>query len=199
MAYNTNAPFGLRPVMHLNGAPWNGAYRVYNIASAYATGLFSGDPVTTLTDGTIGIGVAGSAIRGIFWGCQYFDTLGNLQNSKYWPASTVAKTGTTPIAYVIDDATVVFTAQEDNGSGAAGTALALADRGLNINFAIGAGSTSNGLSTSTINNGSENTTSTLNCKIIDLDPRPGNAVGDFANWYVSINNHQLGSVGTTGV
>jgi hypothetical protein len=41
-------------------------------------------------------------------------------------------------------------------------------------------------------------TSTLNCKILQLDPTPGNAVGAFANWHVVLNNHFYRG-GTTGI
>lgn len=42
---NTDNPFGLRPVRHRSGAPYNGACRPYYIQSDYATALFIGDPV----------------------------------------------------------------------------------------------------------------------------------------------------------
>ena len=80
----------------------------------------------------------------------------------------------------------------------AGTPLALADRGLNINFLYTAGSTSTGSSAVSISNATEATTSTLNCKILQLDPTPGNAVGAFANWLVVLNNH-LYRGGVTGI
>jgi hypothetical protein len=99
---------------------------------------------------------------------------------------------------VIDDPNTVFSIQETNASGAAGTPLALADRGLNINFLYTAGSTSTGSSAVSINNASEADTSTLNCKILQLDPTPGNAVGAFANWLVVLNNHFYRG-GVTGV
>ena len=191
MAYGTNAPNGLRPVKKLDGSAWTGQTRPYPITSGYATSMFKGDPVTVLADGTLGIGVAGSAVVGVFWGCQYIPSGGGLPvNSPFWPASTTVATGTTPIAYVIDDPTVLFTIQETNGAGAAGTPLALADVGLNANFAVGTGSTVTGDSGATIDNTTENTTATLNLKILGLDPEPGNAVGNFANWLVSINNHR---------
>lgn len=206
MAYNTNAPFGLRPVRYRSGSPWNGALNQYAITSAYATGLFNGDPVTTLSDGSIGIGVAGAACRGVFMGCKYTQTDGTYvpgggtAGGNFWPASTTVQTGTTPYALIMDDNNVIMSAQETNGSGAAGTALALADRGLNINFYAGSGgSTRTGISSFSINNATEATTSTLNLKIIDLDPYTGNAVGSYANWLVAWNVQQFQSVGTVGV
>lgn len=201
MSFGTNAPQGLVPVRYLNGSPWNGATNQYNIASAYATSLFTGDPVTTLADGTIGIGVAGAACRGVFMGVKYIATNGTPIFSPYWPASTVAQTGTTPQALIADDPNLVFSVQETNAAQTgAGTPLALADRGLNINFVVGTGNTATGQSTTSLNNETEAVTSTLNLKILDLDPTPGNVVGNYANWLVTWNNHQFkGGQGTTGV
>lgn len=198
MSYGTNAPNGFQPVKKLDGSAWTGATNPYPITSGYATSLFRGDPVTVLNDGTIGIGVAGSAVVGVFWGCKYYDSTGTFQHRSYWPASTTVLTGTVPEAEIIDDPMVVFSVQETNGSGAAGTALALADVGLNINFAIGTGSTATGNSGASINNTTEATTDTLNCKLLALDPTPGNAVGSFANWLVTLNNHRY-KAGVTGV
>ncbi len=200
MTYNSNAPLGLVPVRKLDGSPWSGAVNTYPIASAYNTAIGMGDPVTVLADGTIGIAVAGSAVLGVLQGVKYFDTTGDLVARPNWVASTAALTGTVPQALVIDDPNVVYTIQETNGSSAAGTPLALADVNLNANFVIGTPTAATGNSTSSINNTTENTTSTLNLKILGLDPTPGNAVGSFANWLVCINNHIFkGGTGTAGV
>ena len=198
MAYGTNAPNGLIPVKKLDGSAWTGATNPYQIANTYATALFRGDPVTRLADGTIGVGVAGSAVLGVFWGVKYTDSTGTVKFMNYWPGNPGVLTGSTVEALVIDDPNTVFSVQETSATGTAGTPLALADRGLNINFLYTAGSTATGQSAVSINNASEADTATLNCKIIDLDPTPGNAVGNFANWLVTINNH-LYKGGVTGV
>lgn len=198
MAYGTNAPNGLIPVKKLDGSAWTGATNPYQIANTYATALFRGDPVTRLADGTIGVGVAGSAVLGVFWGVKYTDSTGTVKFMNYWPGNPGVLTGSTVEALVIDDPDTVFSVQETSATGTAGTPLALADRGLNINFLYTAGSTATGQSAVSINNASEADTATLNCKIIDLDPTPGNAVGNFANWLVTINNH-LYKGGVTGV
>ena len=198
MTYGTNAPNGFQIKRKLDGSAWTGQLTSYAIASAYNTAIYSGDPVAALADGTIGIGVAGTFIRGIFYGCKYTDTSGNVVNSQYWPASTTVLTGTIPYALVCDDPNVVYSVQETNGSGVAGTPLALADRNLNINFYIQAGNAATGQSKTTIDNSTEANTPTLNCRIIDLDPQPGNVVGAFANWLVTINNSDF-KYGTSGV
>ena len=99
---------------------------------------------------------------------------------------------------MIDDPNTVFTIQETNASGAAGTPLALADRGLNANFLYTAGTAATGQSAVSLDNSTEATTSTLNLKILQLDPTPGNVIGNFANWLVIMNN-QLYRGGVTGV
>lgn len=202
MAYGTNAPFGLRPIMHLDGSPWNGGLQNLSISSGYATTIGYGDPVTTLSDGTVGRAVSAGPLLGVFMGCQYYDTQRNLVNSKYWPASTTVATGTIPVAYVVTDPTVVYTVQETNGSQAAGTPLALTDVYLNARLLITAASTTTGggISLVSLDNSTLSTTATWTVKVMGLDPRVGNAVGNFANWLVVANNHVLkGGTGTVGV
>jgi hypothetical protein len=198
MAYGTNAPQGFIPVKKLDGSAWTGATNPYQITSTYATAIFRGDPVTVLADGTLGVGVAGSACVGVFWGVKYTDSTGVVKFMNYWPGNPGVLTGSVVEALVIDDPDTVFTVQETNNLGAAGTPLALADRGLNINFLYTAGSTSTGQSAVSIDNTTDAVTATLNCKILQLDPTPGNAVGNFANWLVVLNNH-LYKGGVTGI
>lgn len=198
MAYNTNAPRGLKPVRYMDGSPYTGKTNIYNIASAYATAIGEGDPVAVLSDGTIGIGVAGSQCRGVLSHVEYYTSAGAFVQSNNWVASTAIKTGTVAKAFVMDDPTLLFDVQETDGSSGAGTPLALADKNLNINFVIGAPGT-DGVSKTSINNTTENTTSTLNLRIVALSDYPGNAVGNYANWLVTWNTHDLKSVGTAGV
>lgn len=200
MAYGVNASFGLK-INRLNYGPYTGQVNEYPIASGYNTAIFTQDPVISLADGTIGIGVAGSPIRGIFMGVKYTDTLGVVRFSPFWPASTTVFAGTIPAALVADDPNLILDVQETNAAGSgAGTPIALADRNLNINFRIGTGSTVTGLSGATLNNETEATTATLNLKILGLTPVQGNAVGAFANWLCAINAHELkGGTGTPGL
>lgn len=198
MSYGTNAPKGLQPVRKLDGSAWTSSLNDYQIDPTYASSLFTGDPVTVGSDGYLARGVAGSAIVGVFMGVKYIDSSNVAKFQAFWPGNPGVLTGSTVEALVIDDPNVVFTIQETDGSGNAGTPLALADRGLNANFLYTAGSTATGQSAVSLNNASEADTISLNLKIIDLDPTPGNAVGNFANWLVTINNH-LYKGGVTGV
>jgi hypothetical protein len=88
-AAGTNSPWGFRPERHINGSSWNGQTKIFRIASAYATSLYTGDPVTQNGNGTITIATAGAnPIIGIFMGVKYIDASGNPQYSQYWPANT---------------------------------------------------------------------------------------------------------------
>ena len=198
MAYGTNAPNGFQPVKKLDGSAWTGATNPYEIVTTYATAIFRGDPVTIGSSGFLEVGTAGNTCVGVFWGVKYTDSTGVVRFQNYWPGNPGVLTGSTVEALVIDDPATVFSVQETSGTGTAGTPLALADRGLNINFLYTAGSTSTGSSAVSINNASEGTSNTLNCKILQLDPTPGNVVGNFANWHVVLNNH-LYNGGVTGL
>ena len=200
MTYNVNAPRGLQRVYNVFGAA-NTPETTYPVASGYATNLFKGDPVTLLADGTIGIGVAGAALIGVFQGVKYTNTAGIPVNSPNWAASTATFGAVAASALVTDDPMAVYTIQETNAAGTgAGTPFALTDVNLNANVRIGSGIAALGLSTTSLNNETEATTATLNVKIVGLDNYPNNAVGSFANWYVRINNHiTSGGTGTAGV
>jgi len=189
MSFNVNAPSGLVPVRKMDGSAWTASENKYQIVTTYASSIFKYDPVTIGTSGYLERGAAGSPLVGGFMGVKYIDTTGIPRFSPFWPGNPGVLTGSTVDAIVIDDPNVIFTIQETNAAGAAGTPLALADRGLNANILYTAGSTATGQSAVSLNNASEADTATLNLKIIDLDPTPGNAVGDFANWLVMINAH----------
>jgi len=198
MSYGTNAPNGFQPVKKLDGSAWTGATNPYEIVTTYATAIFRGDPVTIGSSGFLEVGTAGNTCVGVFWGVKWTDSTGRVRFENYWPGNPGVLTGSTVEALVIDDPDTVFSIQETSGTGTAGTPIALADRGLNINFLYTAGSTATGSSAVSINNASEGASSTLNCKILQLDPTPGNAVGSFANWLVILNNH-LYKGGVTGL
>jgi len=198
MSFGTNAPQGLRPVGTLGGMPFEGQLSEYPITNTYASSMFTGDPVTLAADGTVVRGVAGGACLGVFMGCKYIDSTGTMQHRASWPGNPGIQAGTQAVALICDEPNMMFSIQETNAAGAAGTPLTLADVGLNANFLFTAGNLATGQSAVSLDNGTEATTSTLNLKIIRLDPTPGNAVGAFANWIVAWNSH-LFKAGVTGV
>ena len=50
---NKDAPFGLKPVRMMGGAPYSGGQSRYRIASGATTPIFQGDLVTQLTAGVL--------------------------------------------------------------------------------------------------------------------------------------------------
>lgn len=145
---NNDAPFGLRPVRHRNGASYNGAVNAYYVPSTYATALFVGDPVVkTGTANTSQVGgfqpgtlpevnkaSAGdtNAITGVI--VSFGTASPNDDDKVYNPASTER------IVYVADDPDLVFEIQAD------GT-LAETQVGLNaVLIYTNSGDTNTGLS-----------------------------------------------------
>lgn len=140
---NVDAAFGFRPVRHYFG----GLVRAnrYEIATSYGTSLFTGDPVkSTGTTKQIEIAATSSPMLGIFAGCRYTNSAGDLIYSRYWPASTVLKSGTVCDAYVYDDPFILFEAQM-SGS------LAVTDIAQTADFVAGTGDTATGISRYEVN------------------------------------------------
>lgn len=204
MSYGANAPQGFRTYITSSGSPLNGALSTYPILSAYGTGIFTGDPVAPLANGTIGIGVAGAGVYGIFQGVTYYDANNVLNFAPYWAAGTALFGGAaaTASALVIDDPAVEFSIQVDtSNAGVHLASLAQTDLNDNANFVIAAGSTRNGLSATYLDAATIAHTATLNCKLLRLESDPRNRFGIlYPNVIVTLNNHILkGGTGTLGV
>lgn len=156
----TAAPYGLRPVKRADGMPYAGATSQYLIDPAgEATNLFYGQVVIIGADGFIALatgtgsdlttnsisGTTSVGAIGVFVGCEYVNSSGQLVQAQYYPSGTA--NGGTIKAYVVDDPNVLFQAQLD-GSGAQ-TVI-----GTNTFFAAAqstsTGSTSTGNSTSAL-------------------------------------------------
>jgi hypothetical protein len=150
---NADTPFGLRPIRHRTGAPYNGACNPCYVNATYGTALFIGDPVIKVAGGsnaasvsvpgggTFAIGTlpeiekatAGDTnrITGVIVGFSPLPT--NLEQ-KHNPASTQR------VAYVCDDPDVIFEIQADG-------AIPAASVGLNaVVIYTHSGSTATGLS-----------------------------------------------------
>ena len=123
------APYGLRPVKRTDGMPYAGATSQYLIDPAgEATNLFYGQVVIIGADGYIALSTAtgadittnnlggnGVGAIGVFVGCEYVNSSGQLIQAQYYPSGTA--NGGTIKAYVVDDPNVLFQAQLD-GTGA---------------------------------------------------------------------------------
>lgn len=189
---------GFKPVKYLNGAPYNGQCTMYSVAATDGTALFVGDLVKL--DGTADV----NGIRGVVQAAASDACIGvvvgvvpsmtALDTPQYRAASTAR------YVLVADDPNIIFEAQEDGDT----DPLEMVDAGLNVNFVVGAGSTTTGASGMQIDSNTEDTTATLPLKLIEPVQRPDNelvATGQAnTRWLVKINNHQLGShTGTAGV
>ncbi len=167
MAYPTiDGPYGLRPVKMLDNSPYNGATRLYRIASAYATNIFYGDVVKLVTGGTVERDTADAAMTpiGVFMGCTFTDP-GTSQPTfkQYWPASTVASDA---MAYVVDDPNVLFKVAVVS-SGTTMSSLAITDIGANLQMVDNTGSTTTGNSKIAANATSA-TTNTFPLRVVDV-------------------------------
>jgi len=171
--------------MHRNGAPYNGAFRVYAHPSSDGTALMIGDFVKLAGTGETVNGrilqdviraATGDVIVGVVVGVKP-DTQDSL---RYCAASTLRE------IYVADDPDLLFEIQE----GSSGTALTANDIGLNIDFVVASGSTVTALSGTQLNNATEATTNTLDLHLVQPVPREDNAIGYSCKWLVTINRHQ---------
>ena len=118
----TSTPYGLKPVRRVDGMPYAGAIDEFLINPAgIATNLFHGSIVAidtngfvvlmtaTGADGTTNAFTAGTI--GVFQGCEYVNAQGQLVFSQFYPANTVAPTGTQIKAKVVTDPDVIFQVQ----------------------------------------------------------------------------------------
>ena len=157
----TAAPYGLKPVKRADGMPYAGATSQYLIDPAgEATNLFYGQVVHIGADGYIALSTATGAdgttnafptgttltgSLGVFVGCEYVNSSGQLVQAQYYPSGT--SNGDAIKAYVVDDPNVLFQVQADG-------AMDQSDIGANTFFAAAqstsTGSTTTGNSTSAV-------------------------------------------------
>lgn len=160
---NTNNPFGFLQDSGTGSSP---TYEQVTRSLQYnAAAIYSGDPVTSQTDGTIAIASPGTTqIAGIFAGCTYLSVSQKKRTwSNYWPGSDVAS-GQYPTAYIINDPNAQFLVQSD------ATGLTLADVDANVQFTIGTPSTLTGMSGAYVTG--PNTTPTLPFRVLRIVTTP---------------------------
>lgn len=208
---NADTPFGLKPIRHKSGAPYNGAANPYYVNASYATALFIGDPVIRVAGGSNAAAVKapgagefaigtlpevekatvgdGNRITGVIVG---FSPLATDLTKKHNPASTER------VAYVCDDPDVVFEIQADG-------AIAAASVGLNaVLIATHSGSTTTGLSGIELDTTSDAPAADASNQlvILRLVNRPDNETNLIHNKVeVMINQHteSQGTVGSLGI
>lgn len=153
---STASPYGLKAVNELGGLPYSGSTRQFLINPAgYNTNIFNGSIVAINTSGFLEIvttnGIAATPFPagtiGVFVGCSYVNSQGQVIYAQYYPANYVAPAGTAITAYVIDDDRAVFQVQS---VGTVGQAALGANVYLNAVQSTSTGSTTTGNSNSAI-------------------------------------------------
>ena len=194
---NVDAAFGLKPIRHLNGNPWNGATTKMLVEDSYATSLFVGDPVvitgTAGADDTTGhymavnLATAGDAgrISGVIVSIE--PILTDLSKT-YIPGYSGGYVN------VCIDPDVIYIVQDDAGATLDGGSL-----GTNCVFASGTGSTVTGLSAWEL---AAATTPAADASyqgtILAVHNKEGNAFGVNCIWEVILNNVlRSGAAGVT--
>ena len=178
---NSDSPFGLRPVKHLDGSPWNGAVNKYYIPSTDATAVFVGDAVKLAGSAdangvpTVAQAAAGDTLLGAV---VSFEPDSDNPTLNYRPASTAR------YCYVCDAPDVIFEVQEDSDGGA----LVADDIGNNVDLVVGSGSTTTGQSGMELDS-STKTTSTAQMRILRLVQREDNEIKTNAKYECLINEH----------
>ena len=199
---STASPYGFKAVNELGGLPYSGSTRQFVIDPAgYNTNIFNGSLVYvnssgylnivtgTGADGTTnsfpGSGTLTGAI-GVFVGCSYVNAQGQVIFAQYYPANTVAPTGTAITAYVIDDDRAVFQVQS---AGSVTQAALGANVYLSAAQSTSTGSTTTGNSTSAVIAGSSAVTTTAAFRIVGFVNMQGfSTVGDaYTDILVKIN------------
>jgi len=182
MANRDNA-FGLRPVRHLDGSPFNGKVEAFVVPATDATALFVGDPVMILAganaDGIpyVKKATAGAKLVGVVNSIDFDrDDL----NKRYRLASEER------IVYVSTGTDVIYEVQEDSDT----ATLAAADVWKFADLTAVAGDTTSGYSKVEIDSDSAVTT-TAQVRILRLSQRPNNEIGANAKWEVIINESEF--------
>jgi hypothetical protein len=211
MSFGTNAPEGFVENVSKISATCNTQDYQYDIASGYATSLFTGDPVTPLNNGFIGRATngAGNPVLGVFKGVTFMSTTNELMFFPYWVANTVTFNAAPAQAFVIDDPYIVFTIQAGSSDGGTQPQVTRAHINKNADYNFGAGgSTFSGKSGAYLDVFTVATTIDLPLRILSITPGftaeislpPQNILSqNYNNANVLFNNHKFkGGTGTVG-
>jgi hypothetical protein len=188
---NIDKPYGLRAMGNLSATGSQKQFG-YEIADNQTGAIFKGDLVTIFDGYIVKFAPADhTAAVGVFNGCNYIDpTSGKPTWSNYYPGSVNITAGIIE-ADVIDDPNQLFTIQADED-------IEQADIGKNADVIGTGGSTTNGLSSMELDSSTIANTAALNLKIVGVFKTPGNALGDYCQVVVKINEHLYGSAGVAG-
>ena len=186
MAYPTvSAPYGFKPINRVDGMPYAGATRSYAIDSAAS--IFNGDLVIIVAGEVQPFtGTASGFPVGVFLGCSYTNSMSQTVYGQYYPAG--AANGVAKV--VVDDQAAYQVAVTSTADTVVST-LTIAVIGNNIAVQQGTGGdTTTGNSSMSVDAGTEDDTSTLPIRIIDVVPATKTATG-YPELIVKINVSQF--------
>ncbi len=172
------------------------------VASAYGTAIFKGDPVKKVSDGTVAISAAGDPVYGIVVACHYLTTAGVYIDSNYVPASIsyTPDRVRTIVDIIIATPMTIFEAQSNAAIADIATARGYVDENVD-HVATAAGNTGTGLGGYQLAMSTHNTT-TSQWRLFDISPADANDVTVINHrWLVIANEtHNLpGAFSATGI
>ena len=200
MAYPTvSAPYGLKPINRIDGMAYAGAIRQIPVATGYATAICFGDTVKIDSTGYLvqDTGTNNATPTGVFVGCTYINSLGQLTGSQFYPA--LAATAASPsYAYVVDDPMAAFqVAVVSSGTTITTVGATRTVVGANMALVQNTGNTTTGNSAVAVLLSSDNTTNTLPIRVIDVVTATQIDSTHYCELIVKINTHSYNN--TTGV
>lgn len=183
---NVNRPYGLIPVSHLDGSPYNGAIQRYYVPASDNTAIYLGDPVRIAGSAdSEGTPTATRAAAG-----ESF--VGTMVGMEYIPSDLFTQYrqgGVARYIYVAEGKDVVYKIR-------ASAAIAATNIGQNADISLGTGSNTTGISGATLDVSTLGT-GTAQLRTLRLLPNWDAEFGSFAEVEVIINENQLSAA--TGV
>ena len=193
MAYPTvSAPYGFQPINSVDGKPYAGAIRQLPITAAYGTAIYNGDMVKLVVGGTIeksaiGANVTAQPTLGVFVGCQYVNSTGQIVQAQYYPTGV-----NSAIGYIVLDPQAAFKAAvTTSGNTSVVTSVTRAVVGTNMSIATGTGNNATGNSGLSVISGSAANTAILPVRVIDVVPETAVNATNFREVIVKLNQPQL--------
>ena len=193
MAYPTvSAPYGFQPINSVDGKPYAGAIRQLPITAAYGTAIYNGDMVKLVVGGAIeksaiGANVTAQPPVGVFVGCQYVNSTGQIVQAQYYPTGV-----NSAIGYIVLDPQAAFKAAvTTSGNTSVVTSVTRAVVGTNMEIATGTGNNATGNSGLSVVSGSAANTAILPVRVVDVVPETALNATNFTEVIVKMNQPQL--------
>lgn len=187
---NSDKPFGLKPIRHLNGNPWNGVTERCVILAAVTNAIAPGDPVLFQGTGDAATGCPavdlatladGNYISGVVVSVDYDpDDLTSVYRS-------AGAKSADRYCQVCTDPDVVFAIQDDGGAALDQDSIGLNAELIRTHATTSVGQSYVELDAGTIDGPAADASNQL--LILGLNKEVGNAFGVNAVWDVLINMH----------